>query len=118
MRLNLKSVHRLVGLPGLVHVTAEEGAPRHETSAVLVHAPGSARDGIAAGPAPAAEDIITAIAASRAQDTSKYISFSDLTKTRFYLFNVVNIFLRKCSYSFNRGYSQNIKFKDVNLSLN
>lgn len=71
----------LVGLPGLVHVTAEESAPapRHETSAVLAHAPGSARGGIAAGPAPAAEDNVTAIAASRAQNTSKYrtcISFT------------------------------------------
>lgn len=84
MRTNPHSNYHLVYLPGLVHVT-EEGdapAPRHGTSAVLAHAPGSVRGGTAAGPAPAAEDTVTAGAASPAQNTStELISAPFLTKT-------------------------------------
>jgi len=59
-------------LSGPVHVTAEGGArARHpETSGVLVLAPGRGGGGIAADPAHAAVDTVTAT--SRAQDTSKY----------------------------------------------
>ena len=58
---------------GPVLVTAEGGAhaPHHETGGVLVHAPGRGGGGTAADPAHAVEDIVTAIAMSRAQDTSK-----------------------------------------------
>lgn len=57
---------------GLVLVTAEGGAhaPHHETSVVHAHAPGKGGGGIAAGPAPAVEAIVTAT--SRAPDTSMY----------------------------------------------
>lgn len=44
-------------------------APHHETSAVLAHAPGRGRGGIAADPALAAEDTVTAT--SRAPNTSR-----------------------------------------------
>lgn len=61
-------------LPGpvlaIVIAGGDAHAPRLETGAVLAHAPGSGRDGIAAVPVPAAADIVTAT--SRAPDTSKY----------------------------------------------
>lgn len=59
----------LVFLPGPVLVTAEGGVRvlRHETGAVLAHAPGRGGGGIAA--APAAEATVTAT--SRAPNTSK-----------------------------------------------
>lgn len=62
----------LLSLPGPVLVTAEGDAHalRHETGAVPAHAPGRGGDGIAADPAHAAEDTVTAT--SRAPDTSKH----------------------------------------------
>lgn len=62
----------LLSLPGPVLVTAEGDAHalRHETGAVPAHAPGRGGGGIAADPAHAAEDTVTAT--SRAPDTSKH----------------------------------------------
>ncbi len=62
----------LLILSGPVLVTAEGDAraPRHETGAVRAHAPGRGGGDIAADPALAAEDTVTAT--SRAPDTSKY----------------------------------------------
>lgn len=57
---------------GPVLVTAGGGAhaPHPGKDAVLGHAPGTGGGGTAAGPAHAAEGIVTAIATSRAPDTS------------------------------------------------
>ncbi len=62
----------LLFLSGPVLVTVEGGAraPHHETGAVRAHAPGRGGGGIAADPALAAEDTVTAT--SRAPNTSKY----------------------------------------------
>uniref|UniRef100_A0A3Q3FNY2 LUC7-like (S. cerevisiae) n=1 Tax=Kryptolebias marmoratus TaxID=37003 RepID=A0A3Q3FNY2_KRYMA len=95
---------------GLVHVTAEEGAPapRHGRSGAHAPAPGSARGDTAAAPAPAAEDIVTVIAASRAQDTSKYRLYFIQCSDKNIQLRVCNVFLRT---------SFNLKLSDL-LSLN
>ena len=56
--------------PVLVTAEGDARAPHHETGAARARAPGRGGGGIAAGPALAAADTVTAT--SRAPNTSKY----------------------------------------------